>query len=270
MKIIFHFQLILALFVMVLNPFLLSGCQPGTGNSRSFVNIGKFTVKKLPENCKELKDGAGRTLILVPRGEMPPEGYDRHQIIEVPVRRVVAYSGYHVGMLKAIGVLDEVLVGVTKEKEYWAIPEVLKGMEKGRVTYIGESDAIDYERLKSIHPDLILTWDLSVIPMIKELDIPVVITSTGVAMDLDTRMRFAQFLAFFFNREREAKKFVSRVSTAIDHIRYITASVKDRPKVIWGDIYEKRVLVEPGNAWAAEMVDLAGGEYLFDDVSGAS
>jgi iron complex transport system substrate-binding protein len=39
---------------------------------------------------------------------------------------------------------------------------------------------------------------------------------------------------------------------------------------MWGDIYEKRVLVEPGNSWVAEMVGLAQSNYLFDDVYGTS
>ena len=39
---------------------------------------------------------------------------------------------------------------------------------------------------------------------------------------------------------------------------------------MWGDIYEKRVLVEPGNAWVGELVGLSQSDYLFDDVYGTS
>jgi iron complex transport system substrate-binding protein len=269
MKKVVLFLIILALCV-VSGAFLwLSGCQSNYGKDSSFMNFGKFTVKKLPDNCKEIRDGIGRTLALVPRGQKPPAGYAKHQIIEVPVQRVVAYSDYHVGILKALDVMKDVLVGVTKEKEHWSIQEIKKGMEDGTITYLGESDAIDFERLKAIQPDLVLTWDQRVISMIGDLDIPCVITSTGVAMDLDARMHFAQFLSLFFNKEHEAKEFAARVTRAIDRVERMNASVEDRPKVIWGDIYEKRVLVEPGNAWAAEIVRLAGGEYLFDDIFGA-
>ena len=258
-------------FCAVSGMFLwLSGCQSNSGENSSFMNFGNFTVKKLPDNCKEIRDGIGRTLVLVPRDQKPPAGYARHQIIEVPVQRVVAYSDYHIGMLKALGIMKDVLVGVTKKKEHWAIQEIRKGMEDGKITYLGESQAVDFERLKAIKPDLVLTWDQRVIPMISDLDIPCVMTSTGVAMDLDTKIHFAQFLALFFNKEHEANEFVSRVFRSIDRIGRINASVKDWPKVIWGDIYEKRVLVEPGNAWAAEIVRLAGGEYLFDDIFGAA
>lgn len=39
---------------------------------------------------------------------------------------------------------------------------------------------------------------------------------------------------------------------------------------MWGDIYEKRVLVEPGNAWVGELIGLAQSGYLFNDVYSTS
>jgi len=255
--------------VVLLSVWLLGACGQSPGRSPSFINIGEFSIKRLPENCNEIRDGAGRILVLVPRGQKPPAGYEKNQIIETPVRRVVAYSGYNIALLKALGVLDA-LVGVTQKKEYWTIKEVKKGLEDGRITYIGESAAIDFEKLKAIEPGLVLTWDACAISMINELDIPGVITTAGEAMNLDTRMRFAKFLAIFFNREKEADEYVARVKSAIKSVSDSSFDPKARPKVIWGDIYEKRVLVEPGNSWAAEMVELAGGDYLFDDIRGAS
>lgn len=249
---------------------LLAACRQTTEGNPSFVNIGEFSARQLPDDCKEIRDGMGRTLVLVPRGQKPPEEYEKDQIIEIPVRRVVAYSGYNVALLKALGILEDVLVGVTNKKEYWTIEEVTRGMENGRITYIGESCAVDYEKLKAIEPDLVLTWDAAAISKIMELDIPGVITTTGEAMNLDTRMRFTQFLALFFNREKEADEYVARVTGVIREIRDLSLDTDNRPKVIWGDIYEKRVLVEPGNSWAAEMVNLAGGDYLFNDVKGGS
>jgi len=267
---ILFFRLRSVVFAILASLLVLTGCQSASGDKPSFQNIGEFTVKSLPDHCKEVTDGMGRRLILVPRGQKPPEGYEKHQIIEVPVQRGVAYSTTDVAILKALGIVAEVLVGVTRDKEEWTVPEVIQGMENGKITYLGQPDAIDLERLKAIRPELVLTWDQAIIPMLRELDIPCVITSTGMAKDLDTRVRFVQFLAPFFNREPEAKLFVARVSRAVERLEKISASAQNHPKVIWGDIFEKRVRVEPGNSWAAEMVRLAGGEYLFEDIFGAS
>ncbi len=259
---------ILALILLLL--LGAAACTPDpAGEGSSFIDIGGFSIKKLADNCKEITDGAGRILVLVPRGQNPPPGYDKNQIIKTPVRRVVAYSGFNVSMLKALGVLDT-LVGVTHPQDYWTIDDVISGMESGRITYIGEASSIDFEKLKSLEPDLVLTWDPCTISITTELDIPGVITVTGEALNLDTRIRFAHFLARFFNREKEAAAYVARVKNAIKEVEDIPVDAGHRPRVIWGNIYEKRVLVEPANSWAAEMVELAGGDYLFADVFGAS
>jgi iron complex transport system substrate-binding protein len=103
-----------------------------------------------------------------------------------------------------------------------------------------------------------------------ELKIPCVITTTPVAMCLNARMRFVQFLAPFFNREKEADDFFAKVSESLKQIRERAAGARENPRVMWGDIYEKRVLVEPGNAWVGELVGLAQSDYLFEDVFGTS
>ena len=259
---------ILALILLLLPG--AAACTPDpAGEGSSFIHIGGVSIKKLADNCKEITDGAGRILVLVPRGQNPPPGYDKNQIIKTPVRRIVAYSGFNVSMLKALGVLDT-LVGVTHPQDYWTIDEVSSGMESGRITYVGEASTIDFEKLKSLEPDLVLTWDPCTISITTELDILGVITVAGEAMNLDTRIRFAHFLARFFNREKEAASYVARVKNAIKEVEDIPLDAGHRPRVIWGNICEKRVLVEPANPWASEMVELAGGDYLFADVFGAS
>ena len=166
--------------------------------------------------------------------------------------------------------LEEVLVGVIQPADKWHIDEVKRGMKDGKIVYLGNSNAIDFEKLKKQRPELALTWDRSVIPMLNELEIPCIITSAPVAMCLNARMRYVQFLAPFFQREKEADAFFARVSDALKEIRELTSYALKKPKVMWGDIYEKRVLVEPGNAWVGELVELAQSDYLFEDVYGTS
>jgi len=251
-------------FLALMTVGLFSGCSP------SFQSFGEFSVKEIDEGIHEIRDGDGNIFVLVQRGNKVPANYNKNQIILVPVKRIIVYSIYDIAMLKVLGVLDDVLVGVTREYKDWIIPEVRKGIKAGRIIYVGEASAVDYEKIKEISPELVLTWDRTAIPMLKELEIPAIITTPGTAMNLDTRLGFTKFLATMFNREKKADAFIARVNKAVDRISTITASVGQRPKVIWGDVYEKRVLIEPGNSWVAEIIRHAGGEYLFDDVSGAA
>jgi iron complex transport system substrate-binding protein len=248
--------------------FLSAACDRLTDQAREdFLNMGDFAIEKKAQYT-EARDGAGRILALVPRGQPHPPGFAPARVIETPVRRVVAYSFFDVGILKALGEAGTV-VGVTTPESGWFVDEMKKGFAEGRVVYVGEPDALDYERIETLRPDMVMTWDPSIVPMMDELGIPVLVTSTPLATCLATHIRFARFLAPFFGREREATVFYERVAGSLEGIRERTKG-RPRPKAMWGDIYEKRVLVEPGNAWVAELVGLAQSNYLFDDVYGTS
>ena len=251
---------------------LISGlvaCQGGDAakQKKSFMNIGEFSVNK-KDSHTEVRDGAGRKLALVPRGARAPDGFAPSEIIEVPVRRVVAYRAFEVGILAVLGV-PETLVGVTDPREKWLRDDVRRGFDAGRIAYVGQSSDVDFERIKAQHPDLVMTWDPSIIPMMDSLGIPVVVTTTPVASCLSTHMRFVEFIAPFFGREAQGKAYFDKVAAALQEIRQRTRGLA-QPQVMWGDIYEKRVLVEPGNAWVAELIGLAQSNYLFDDVYGTS
>ncbi len=249
----------------------LSACDRSTDpKKKSFLQIGAFSVTRVNDTLTLVRDGAGRTLALVPRGAPAPEGYAPTMIIRTPVRRVVAYSAFDVATLNVLGVLEDTLVGVTQPVDKWYVDSVIRGMKSGKIAWIGYPNAIDFELLKKQRPELVLTWDPSIIPMCDELGIACVITTTPVAMCLSARMSFVKFLAPFFGREKEADAYFSRISAALSDIRNRTASAFEKPKVMWGDIYEKRVLVEPGNAWIGELVTIVNGGYLFKDIYGTS
>lgn len=259
---------IILIFALI---FALGGCNEAeTDKKQSFLQIGEFAINKVSDDLTIVRDGAGRSLALIPRGGKPPEGFQPDMVVQVPVQSVIAYGGFDVAALRVLGVLDETLVGVTKPKKKWFVDDVKRGFDEGRIAFVGDSAAINFELLKRQQPELVLTWDPSIIPMLSSLEIPCIITSTPVAMCLNARMSYVKFLAPFFNKEQEADLFFERVSSSLKGIRELTAGKWDEAKVMWGDMYEKRVLVEPGNAWVGELVGLVQSDYLFEDVYGTS
>ena len=258
----------LTLIVALCLVCLAAGCDdPMRENQQSFINMGDYAVNRKTDYT-EIRDGAGRMLALIPRGGKRPDGYEATRVIETPVRRVVVFSPFDVAILHALGV-DQTIVGVLAPEKKWFVDYMKQGFTAGRIQYVGEGNALDYERVKLLKPDMVMTWDPSIVPMMDELGIPVVVTSTPLAACLATHIRFVDFIAPFFGKEAEAKAFYTRVKAALADIRERTKGHL-QPKVMWGDVYEKRVLVEPGNAWVAELVGLAQSNYLFDDVYGTS
>ncbi|MEW6657999.1 MAG: ABC transporter substrate-binding protein [Thermodesulfobacteriota bacterium] len=245
---------------------IFSGCQPRSGGG-----VGAtFSVRELGEGRKEIIDGVGRRFLLVPAGKAALPGYESNQIITIPVRRVGAGVSYDIGAMRYLGVLSESLVGVTRKEDKWGSLDVKAGMKSGRIAYLGEANAIDYEKLRTVAPDVMLIWDKRLIPKLNELKIPGVITTTPMATTIDERLQYFHFLAALFGREELAKKYAEGIRAKLAEVKKRAMSASRKPKVIWGDIYQKRVLVEPMNAYVAQLVEAAGGDYLFDDVRGVS
>jgi iron complex transport system substrate-binding protein len=239
----------------------------GASSQASFLNVGEFAVAR-KDGYIEARDGAGRTLALVPPGGKAPASFSPSMVVHIPAKRVMAYGAFEIGLMKAMGVVDQV-VAVTDPPEKWVIPEIRQGFAEGRIAYVGDGSRIDYERVKAQRPDLVLTWDPSIVPMMDSMGIPVVVTTTPIAQCLNTRVRLVEFLAAFFGKEAEAQAYYRKVDLALQSIREKTKG-QPKPKAMWGDIYEKRVAVEPGNAWVSELIGLAQSDYQFKDVYGRS
>jgi len=233
----------------------------------AFQNLGQFSLETRDDGGFVVTDGIGRRLYLVPRGQKPPPGAPPQRVIPIPVKNVASDSRRDTSLLGALDALGTVKAVAGRPKD-WTVPYIRQGLADGSIVSLGQSHSLDYEQLAKVKPEVFFTWDESVIPMMDELGIATVITSADVARDLDTQIRFAQFMAPFFGKRKEADAYVARVYKALAGIKAKTGQAQSKPKVIWGDVFSKRVLVEPGNSWAAHIVQAAGGDYLFADVSG--
>lgn len=239
-----------------------------TGSALAYFEaIGQFSVETLDNGSYIITDGIGRKIHLIPRGQKVPPGLNSSQVVRIPVQTMASDSARDTSLLVALNAIDKVKA-VTGRAKDWTIPRIHQGLLDGSVVSLGQSHGLDYEQLAKIKPDVFFTWDESLVPIMEEFGIPTVITNTELARDLDTQIRFAKFLAPFFGSRALADEYVSRCYAALESIKQKDRDIKEKPKVIWGDVYSKRVLVEPGNSWAAQIVQAAGGDYLFADVSG--
>jgi len=253
----------MATFIMVASLVLILGCEG------SFQHFGEFTIRYMENGCKEITDGIGRKLLLVPGNRNSQPGYENPNMVAIPVKKVVVYSTTIAARIESLGEAKSIVGVVTKQKD-WHIPEIKKGLEKGEIEYLGEYRSIDYERLRVLNPDVVFTWDEGAIPKLNELGIPCVITSPKIAPSLFAHIEFIQFLSAFYNEEKKARGFVENQIKKINEVSTKIDAAEKSLKVVWGDIYEKKVLVEPGNSWAAQIVERAGGNYVFHDLEGAA
>ncbi|WP_169719339.1 ABC transporter substrate-binding protein [Desulfovirgula thermocuniculi] len=194
-------------------------------------------------------------------------------VIYTPVERVILDSTTQAALLQPLGVLDK-MVGVTSDKGDWHIEEVRKAMEEGRVHFVGKISAPDYEKIRALSPEVVFTYTRTMggtefAQKLGELGITYAVNNEWLETHPLGRVEWVKFLASFFNREKEAEDYFRQVVAKVEEVAQKVPG-GPKPKVVWGSILKGKVYVPAGNSYAAKMIEMAGGEYVFKDLGGSS
>jgi len=265
------------IIALVLSLVLLVGCsQEKTETEAGFVTLKyatKFKIENLADDCKKVTDGEGRELLLVPRGQEVPSMYRELPVINTPVEQVVVLSATQAALLRPLDELGSI-IAVTTEKEHWYIDEVKEGLESGKVQLVGSGmGPVDYDKIVALKPDVVFmstasAEDLEKLRKLEELKIPVAVDNEWLENDPLGRMEWVKFLAAFYGKGEKADDIFNNAVKKTEEIGKKVAEAKAQPKVLWGMIWEGKVYVPGGDSYVAKMIELAGGDYLFEDKKG--
>ncbi|MDH7576540.1 MAG: ABC transporter substrate-binding protein [Bacillota bacterium] len=264
--------------ILVSSLVLLAGCSKGkTETATGAVELRYatgFKIEHLAGGCKQVTDGEGRKLLLVPRGQRPPSGYGSLPVVYTPVERVVVGSTTQAALLRPLGELGSI-TGVTTEKEHWYLEAVKEGLEQGRIQLVGSGmGPLDYDRVVALRPDLVLIYtgtpgSPETLRKLEELKVPVAVENSHLEQHPLGRMEWVKFLAAFYGKEEAAAEFFEAAAKRTEEITGEAVKARAKPKVLWGSIYQGKVYVPAGASYAARMIEMAGGDYLFKDLAGA-
>ena len=224
-----------------------------------------FSIDYLPGGYKVITDGEGRKLLLVPRGKVAPEEYGDLRKIEIPVEKVVTLSSTEVSLLRPLGVLDSI-VGVSQAKG-WHIQEVKSGLQEGRIKFLGNNNALDFEALLNLRPDLVVLSTRSgnnneVLAKLEELQIPSAVDNEWLEKHPVGRMEWVKFLAAFYDREEAASEFFEDAERRVKEVGKKSAGTP-RPKVLSGISVDGKIY--PRGGYEALLIEIAGGDYILKD-----
>ncbi|CAA7603232.1 ABC transporter periplasmic binding domain protein [Acididesulfobacillus acetoxydans] len=268
-----------SVMTILLSLLLLAGCATAqkvaeTGAVRLEYAKG-FKIENVAGGCQEVTDGEGRTLLLVPRGQQAPSAYKNLPTIYTPVKRVVAVSTTEAAFLRPLGELGSI-IGVTVDKKHWYINPVKEGMASGKIQMVGGGAGMGplaYGKIVALKPDLVFmstgtSGDVQTLKKLEELKIPVAVDNSWLESDPLGRLEWIKFIAAFYGKGQQADQFFAQAVQKVSAIKEKVAGDKDKPKVLWGMIYQGKAYVPGGDSYAAKMIALAGGDYLFKNLKG--
>ena len=248
-------------------------CLPGTNiaktDSMPLQYADQFAVDYFEGGYKLLTVMQGDRFLFVPEGMQAPEGLAEGIIVlQAPVRNIYMAASGTMALFDAMNALDSILFSATKA-DGWYVENAAKAMNEGRILFAGKYSEPDYEALMEGDCGLALENTMllhspKVKDMIEQLGIPVLIEYSSYEEHPLGRTEWIKFFGALLDKESEAEAAFEEQAQQIKALE----GQPDTGKSL-GFFYisaSGRVVVYSGKGYVAEMVRLAGGDYVFDSV----
>lgn len=289
-----NLRLLKAVFLLLTVLHTFNGCRSKTETSNE--SAGKSSGSTYYANHVEVKHAKGFTIdyfdhykvvkitspfektadttkyLLLERGANKPAGYSDSQVIEIPIRSLVAMSSMHVGLL---GFLESynTLAGLGNLQYVYA-PEVIKLIQEGKIAEVGRDQGLNEEKLVSMHPDLVMTMGspgggIGHYKILEEAGIPVMINSEWVETDPLARAEWVKLLAALLNKEELVNKKFLAMENEYSRLSNLAATAKVKPKIISGLNTKDTWFLPSGDSYMAQFFRDAAADYPWSNQKAA-
>ncbi|MFV0506024.1 MAG: ABC transporter substrate-binding protein [Bacteroidales bacterium] len=222
----------------------------------------KSTILKV-HNPWQGADNIETQLFITRNGENAPKDFSG-QIINGDAKRIACMSSSHVAMLDAVDAASCV-VGVSGI-DY--ISNKYIAAHKDAVADIGYDGNIDYEKLISTKPDLVLLFGISgastMEPKLKELGIPFVYVGEYIEDSPLGKAEWLVAVSELIGKRTEGEQRFNAIPKRYKQLKAKVSTAKlDKPKVMLNVPYGDSWFMPSTTSYVSKLIADAGGEYLY-------
>ena len=229
-----------------------------------FANYRKITVSDPWQQSSKVSF----EYYLVGREKEIPLELEGQQIIRTPVSAIVCLSTSHIGFLSAINELPS--LKALSGAGFVSDPEVQKAVSEKKVLDVGYDQGINYEKILGLKPDLIMAYGVSgdvtgFINKLHDLGLNVVLNGEYLEATPLAKAEWIKFVAAFYNKDKEAAAYFTKVEENYNKIKNRAAGVATRPVVMTGLPFKDAWWMAGGESNLASLISDAGGRFLWSD-----
>lgn len=201
----------------------------------------------------------------------PWPGAKNPQVIKLgkAPERIVVTSTTHLPYLELLGV-SHTLVGFPNTNYIYS-PSIRELVASGLITDLGPDGNINLEVLLSLNPDLVIAFDMgkesSTLDKISEAGIPVIYNADYLETSILGRAEWIKAFGKIYRKEKEADSIFQSISNNYHVWSAKTKILTQRPTVFSGIMYGDAWFLPGGSNWSAQLLEDAGGAYLWNDDS---
>ena len=190
-------------------------------------------------------------------------------VLRQPVGNIYLVSTSVMDLLLHLDALDAVTLTGTKA-EGWYLPEVKQAMEEGRIAYAGKYSAPDYEQILAAGCDLTVENTMVLhTPEVKEqlehFGIPVIVERSSYESDPLARMEWIKFYGILLGREKMAEQVFAAQEQEIQPL--LDQPSTGKSCAFFSLTTNNLATVRKGSDYVTRMIEMAGGSYVFADLT---
>ena len=229
----------------------------------------EFTVDECTGGTKLITIQNARYLI-VPENSTVPNGLSEDiTVLQKPLENVYLVSTSAMDPILKLGALSAVTLSGTSA-ENWYLPEAKEAMENGEISYAGKYSAPDYEFIVSANCGLAIENTMiyhtpEVKEQLEKFGIPVLVERSSYESDPLARMEWVKLYGILFDKEAEAETFFNEQVQRIQPL--LEQDTTGKTAAFFSVTSNNLVTVRKSNDYVAKMMGMAGGEYIFSDLS---
>ena len=235
-----------------------------------------FSVDYYEGGYKVLTTMDGTKILTVPEDQEIPEGIEDDTIIlREPVSNLYLVSSGVMDMFDKIDAIDTLSFS-SQKADGWYIEGAKKAMEEGSLVYAGKYSKPDYELLVSGNCSLAIENTMiqhtpKVIEMLSDFDIPTLIEYSSYENEPLGRMEWVKFFGALTGREEEAERIFGEQEQIVEKILQENQADKtgeEQQTVAFFYITSNGLAqVRKSTDYLAKMIEMAGGSYIFDNLT---
>lgn len=229
----------------------------------------EFTVDECTGGTRLITIQNARYLV-VPESSTVPNGLSEDiTVLQKPLENVYLVSTSAMDPILKLDALSAVTLSGTSA-ENWYLPEAKEAMENGEISYAGKYSAPDYELIVSANCGLAIENTMiyhtpEVKEQLEKFGIPVLVERSSYESDPLARMEWVKLYGILFDKEAEAETFFNE---QVQRIRPLLGQdTTGKTAVFFSVTSNNLVTVRKSNDYVAKMIGMAGGEYVFSDLS---
>ena len=259
----------------------LTGCGSKTqpANTESLVFSHHYKLDYAQQFTAECYEG-GYTLLTVTESDkrflvVPEDAANVDDlpadvtVLRQPLQNIYLVSSSVMDLFLHLDALGTVTLTGTKA-EGWYLPEVKQAMEEGRIAYAGKYSAPDYEQILAAGCDLTVENTMVLhTPEVKEqlehFGIPVIVERSSYESDPLARMEWIKFYGILLGKEKMAEQVFAAQEQEIQPL--LDQPSTGKSCAFFSLTSNNLATVRKGNDYVARMIEMAGGSYVFADLT---